>query len=157
MQKQSNIVFSPKHIVIPKNNLWLKRTILIFTFIFFDYIVTLNFCHVPLEEANLCARVFMESFGIQVGLTLFVLLANLPIYLTLSLDSNIIRLPSKFARIAELFVDFLFAWLVAGTHFSGGTSWFWCAPDLVRQVFGMFLYLVFAFLLVKPHKPCYCD
>jgi len=151
------IQFSLKYFFFPKNNHWLKRIFLVFVFIFFDYFVTLVFCHVPSEEANLYARAFMESFGIPLGLSLFVFVANMPIYMTLSLDSYFVRLPFKIALITESFVDIVFAWFVAGLHFSGGTSWFWCAPDLMRQALGMLLYVVMAFLVVKPHKPHYCD
>lgn len=80
------------------------------------------------------------------------MIANLPIYVTLSLDSYLVRLPPKMAIIAEVFVDLAFAWFVAGLHFSGGTSWFWYAPDLMRQSIGTFLYLTLAFTVVKPHK-----
>jgi len=97
----------------------------------------------------------MENFGVPLGLSLFVLVANLPIYITLNLDSHIIRLPFKTAIVTELLVDAMFAWFVAGLHFSAGASWFWHAPDLLRQTLGALLYLVTAFLLVKPHKSCY--
>jgi hypothetical protein len=148
---------NPKHFIIPKSNLWLRRIILVFTFILFDYFSTLCFCQKPFEEANLFVRTFMENLGIPLGLTLFVLLANLPIYLALSLDSHIVRLPRRLDRAIELGVDGLFAWFVAGTHFSGGASWFWYAPDFARQALGAFLYIAFALLLVKPHKPRYTN
>lgn len=157
MQKGLWLTLNPKHFIIPQNNLWLRRTILVFTFILFDYLSTLCFCQKPFEEANLFARSFMESLGIPLGLTLFVVLANLPIYLALSLDSHIVRLPRRFDRAIELGVDSLFAWFVAGTHFSGGASWFWYASDVTRQVLGAFLYIVLAFLLIKPHKPHYAN
>lgn len=94
----------------------------------------------------------MESFGVQLGLTLFVLLANMPIYVALSLDSHIVKIPTGIGKVVETFVDIVFAWFVAGLHFCGGASWFWPAPELARQAFGTVLYLVIAFLLVKPHK-----
>lgn len=155
MQSKLGAVFSLKHFFLPRNNHWMKRTILVFVFILFDYLSTLAFCHTPYEEANLYARTFMENFGIPLGLTLFVLVANLPIYMALSLDSHVIRIPARTAMIIEPFVDVIFAWFVAGLHFSGGASWFWHAPDVARQVFGTLLYLVMTFLLVKPHKPHY--
>jgi len=153
VEKRLGIPLSPKYFFFPKNNHWLKRIFLVFAFIFFDYFVTLIFCQAPYEEANLYARGFMESFGIPLGLTLFVCVANLPIYLTLSLDSYIVRFPFKIAMVTEIFVDAAFAWFVAGLHFSGATSWFWYAPDLTRQALGMLLYLVIAFLVIKPYKP----
>jgi len=148
-------MLSPKHFFLPKNNHWLTRNILVFAFVFFDYSSTLVFCHAPYEEANLFARAFMENFGIPLGLTLFVLIVNLPIYIALCLDSHVIKLPYKTSIAAESLVDFVFAWFVAGLHFSGGASCFWFAPDLTRQGFGALLYLVTVFLLVKPHRPRY--
>jgi len=99
----------------------------------------------------------MESFGIPLGLTLFVLIVNLPIYMALSLDSHVVRFPFKIDIVAETLVDAVFAWFVAGIHFSAGTSWFWYAPDLMRQSLGMLSYLSLAFLLIKPHKLHYND
>jgi len=142
-----------KHFLLPKNNQWLRRTVLVFAFTLFDYLSTLMFCRTPHEEANLYARAFMENFGIPFGLTLFVLIANVPIYLILSLDSHVIKLPPKIAMFVESFVDGMFSWFIAGLHFSGGTSWFWHSPDLMRQAFGAMLYLAIAFLFIKPHKP----
>ncbi len=150
-------VLSLKYFFFPRNNHWLKRIFLVFAFILFDYFSTFVFCQMPYQEANVYVRVFMESFGIQLGLTLFVLVANLPIYMTLSLDSHIVRLPFKIAVVTESFVDVIFAWFVAGLHFSGGTSWFWFAPELMRHTLGFVVYLVMAFLLVKPYKPHYGD
>ena len=140
-----------KYFCVPRNNHWLKRICLVFAFIIFDYSVTLIFCETPYQEANLYARSFMQSFGIPLGLTLFVLVANLPIYMTLSLDSHIVEFPHRISRVTETFVDVVFAWYVAGLHFSGGTSWFWFAPELLRQSLGMIIYLIIAFSLVKPH------
>lgn len=152
MERKLGLTFGLKCFLLPKNNHWLKRIFLVFAFVFFDYFVTLVFCQAPYEEANLFARGFMEFFGIPLGLTLFVLVANLPIYVTLSLDSHIVRFPFKIAVFAEVFVDVVFAWFVAGLHFSGGTSWFWFAPELMRQSLGTLFYLVFAFLIVKPYR-----
>jgi len=151
MQSRTDAVFDLKRFLLPKNNHWLRRAALVFAFIFFDYLSTLTFCRAPHEEANLYARVFMENFGIFSGLTLFVLIANMPIYMVLSLDSHIIKLPHKIAIVIEPLVDVLFAWFIAGLHFSGGTSWFWYSQDLLRQASGALLYLAAAFLFVKPH------
>jgi hypothetical protein len=155
MQSKLGTILSSKYLLLPRNSHWLKRTALVFAFILFDYLSTLVFCRAPHEEANLYARIFMENLGIPLGLTMFVLVINLPIYITLSLDSRVIRLPPRTAMVIEPFVDIMFAWFVAGMHFSGGASWFWHSPDLMRQVLGAFLYLVIAFLFVKPHKPRY--
>jgi hypothetical protein len=150
-----NLSISLKYFIFPKSNHWSRRIILIFAFILFDYLATMAFCKNPLEEANVYARTFMENFGIPAGLTLFVFLANLPIYITLSLDSHLVKFPMKIAIIVELFTDLIFAWFIAGMHFSGGTSWFWIATDFERQFLGMMLYLCAAFAFVKPHKQCY--
>lgn len=155
MQRRPHIAPSVKHFLVPKNNHWLKRTFLVFAFILFDYASTLAFCRAPYEEANLYARAFMDSFGIQHGLTLFVLVANLPIYVALCVDSHALRLPPRIAIVGEMGVDAAFAWFVAGLHFSGGSSWFWAVPDLPRQTFGAFLYLVMALVFVKPYRPRY--
>lgn len=155
MSRRLESVLTLKNLLVPKNNLWLRREAAVFAFVLFDYLSTLVFCHSPYEEANMLARVFMENLGITLGLTLFVLASNMPIYMTLSFDSHTIRLPSKIAFLFEVFVDASFAWFVAGVHFSGGSSWFWFAPDLMRQTLGAILYLVVAFSLVKPHKPRY--
>lgn len=155
MQNKLGTIFSPKHFFLPRKNHWLKRIALIFAFIMFDYLSTLVFCRSPSEEANVYVRIFMENFGIPLGLTLFVLVANLPIYVTLTLDSHIVTFPHRVAVIVETFVDSIFAWFVAGMHFSGGASWFWNAPELTRQIIGASLYLFAAFLLVKPHKHGY--
>ena len=157
MQSKLGTVLSLKYLLLPRNNHWLKRTAIVFAFILFDYLSTLVFCRFPYEEANVYAKTFMESFGMPLGLTLFVIVANLPIFMTLSLDSNIIMLPLRIAAFIEIFVDVVFAWFVTGLHFSGGASWFWNAPDLTRHLFGAFIYLVLAFLFVKPHKPRYSD
>jgi hypothetical protein len=155
MQKKLGLSLSLKHFIFPKNNHWLKRILMVFSFIFFDYFSTMIFCRVPSEEANVYARLFMESFGVQAGLTIFVLVANLPVYVTLTLDSHLVRFPQKMAVVAEVFTDFVFAWFIAGLHFNGGTSWFWQASSSIRQVLGAVLYLVGAFVFIKPYKPCY--
>jgi hypothetical protein len=157
MQSKLGTILSSKYLLLPRNSHWLRRTGLVFAFILFDYLSTLVFCRAPHEEANLYARICMENFGIPLGLTLFVLVINLPIYVTLSLDSHVIRLPSRTAMVIEPFIDVMFAWFVAGPHFSGGTSWFWHSPDLMRQVLGTSLYLATAFLFVKPHRPRHSD
>jgi hypothetical protein len=155
MQSELGTIISPKGLLVPRKNHWLRRSVLTFAFIVFDYLSTLIFCRSPLEEANLYARIFMENFGIPLGLTLFVLVVNLPIYVVLSLDSQVVRLPSRAAMVIEPFVDVVFAWFVAGVHFNGGASWFWHGPSLTWQVFGALMYLTIAFLFVKPHKPHY--
>lgn len=157
MQNKLGSSISLKSFLLPKNNHWLKRIVLILGFIAFDYLSTLLFCRAPYEEANPYARIFMENFGIPTGLTLFVFVINMPVYTLLSLNSHVVKLPQKIAASLETCVDFVFAWFIAGLHFNGGTSWFWQAPDDFRQALGAFLYIVLAFLVIKPHKPSYGD
>ncbi|MGQ9460125.1 MAG: hypothetical protein ACUVRA_02695 [Candidatus Bathyarchaeaceae archaeon] len=130
--------------LIPKNNRWLKRIFIVFSFILLDYFATLAFCTSPAEEANPHLRVFLESYGIVVGLTLFDFLINLPIYLILCFDSHLVSLPARFSKIVEPLVDLVLAWFLAGAHFSGATSWFWVVPDLTRQAVGFGIYLIIA-------------
>jgi len=131
----------------PKNNKWLKRISLIFGFVFFDYLATLAFCTTPAEEANLYVRMFMENYGIILGLTMFDLLVNFPIYLVLCFDSHFINLPPRLSKIVDSLIDVTLAWFLAGSHFNGATSWFWHAPDLTRQATGFGIYLVTAMSL----------
>jgi len=151
LQKEPGSAFNVTCFLLPKNNRWLKRTALTFAFVLFDYFSTLIFCHTPNEEANLFTRAFMENFGMPLGLTLFVLMMNLPIYVTLSLDSHIVKLPLKATVAVEFIVDLVFAWFIAGSHFNGGASWFWHETDLVRQISGAALYLIVTLPLLKPH------
>jgi len=141
-----------RDLAIPRNNAWMKRMILASAFIFFDYTSTLVFCRNFQEEANPLARLFMQNLGIFSGLTLFVVLINVPIYMTFSVDSHLVKLPSRLATPLGVLVDVAFAWWIGGAHFVGGSSWFWVAPDLVRQIMGATLYLGFAFVMIKPWR-----
>ena len=127
--------------LVPRGR-WFKRTCLLFAFILFDYSITATFCKTPLMEGNLFARRWMELYGIPLGLTIFVLLMNLPVYLTLCLDSAISRkLPVTILSKVEPMVDAVFAWFIAGVHFNGATSWFWYMPQGLRQLVGCGTYL----------------
>lgn len=130
--------------LVPKNNKWLERIFLLFGFIFFDYFATLIFCTIPAEEANPYVRMFIEKYGIVLGLTLFDFLINFPIYLILCFNSRVISLPQRLSKIVDPLIDVIFAWFLAGSHFSGATSWFWSAPDLMRQATGFAIYLIFS-------------
>ena len=147
MAIEANSLFVVARCLIPKNNFWLKRLSLLFAFIFLDYLVTLLLCTAPAEEGNLLARSFMEAYGIPLGLTVFDLIANLPIYLMLSLNSHLANLPPKLSRMVETSADFTFAWFIAGLHFNGATSWLWFAPDVLRQALGASIYLFVIFIL----------
>jgi hypothetical protein len=129
---------------VPKNSKWLKRICLVFGFILLDYFVTLAFCTNPAEEANPYLRAFLENYGIAAGLTMFDFLINLPIYLFLCFDSHLTILPIRLSKIVEPLIDSILAWFLAGAHFSGATSWFWIAPDLIRQIIGFGIYLIIA-------------
>jgi hypothetical protein len=94
----------------------------------------------------------MENLGMPLGLTLFVSMINLPIYVILSMDSHIVRLPLKTTVAAEFSVDLIFAWFIAGSHFNGGASWFWYETDLTRQISGAALYLIATLLLLQSHR-----
>jgi hypothetical protein len=140
-------LFTSIRYLIPKNNFWLKRISILFAFIFLDYLVTLFLCTAPADEGNLLARSFMEAYGILLGLTLFDLVANLPIYLMFSLNSHLVNLPPKLSRIVETSADFAFAWFIAGLHFNGAASWVWFAPDVLRQALGASIYLFIIFFM----------
>jgi len=146
MQPKPGLKSNLRYLLFPKNNQWRRRTALILAFILFDYLSTLILCHAPVQEANPYARALMETFGTPTGLTLFVLIVSLPIYAVLTLDSHMIKLPLRIAVHAETLVDIAFAWHIAGLHFSGGASWFWHAPDLLRQSVGAAIYLAMALL-----------
>ena len=142
MEPKANSAFATMRYLIPQNNFWMKRISVLFVFIFVDYFITLALCTKPLEEGNLFTRSFMEVYGIPLGLTLFCLIANFPVYIMLSLNSHLINLPPRLLRIAETSTDAVFAWFIAGLHFNGATSWIWFAPALLRQALGAFMYLL---------------
>ena len=135
-----NLLLLRKYLV-PKNNLWLKRASLLFGFTLLDYLATLIFITTPLQEGNLFVRAFMENHGILLGLTIFDILINLPIYLILCFNSHFISLPPKMSKIIDPITDVFLAWFVAGHHYNGATSWFWTAPDPIRQLTGFTIYL----------------
>ena len=144
---KTNSLFAAMRYLIPRNNFWTKRIAVLFAFVFMDYLVTLTLCTTPLAEGNLLARSFMEAYGIPLGLTLFDFIANFPLYLMFSLNSHLVNLPPKLSKIADVLVDAVFAWFIAGLHFNGAASWFWFAPDFLRQTLGAFLYFLVIFAL----------
>jgi hypothetical protein len=113
-----------------------------------DYSVTLLVCKSPVYEANPLARSFMEAYGSTLGLTLFVLAANIPIYVILSLDSHLVSRVPRLSKTVEVSADFAFAWFVAGVHFNGASSWLWYAPDVLRQTVGALIYLFISLFFV---------
>ena len=158
MTQEAKSIFAAMKYLIPRNNFWMKRIFVLFAFIFMDYLVTLILCTTPAEEGNLLARSFMETYGIPLGLTLFDFIANFPIYIMLCLNSHFINLSPKLSRVAETFVDIVFAWFIAGLHFNGATSWVWFAPDILRQTLGAALYFSIIFALrqkVNINKTCW--
>ena len=134
------LAFFGKYLV-PKNNVWLKRAGLLFGFIMLDYLVTLIFIKSPLDEGNILVRSFMQNYGIFLGLTIFDLLINLPIYLIICFNSHFVALPPKFSKFVDPTIDVFLAWFVAGYHYSGATSWFWTTPHLTRQITGFIVYV----------------
>jgi hypothetical protein len=132
--------------LVPKNNLWLKRACLLFGFILLDYLATLLFISTPIEEGNLLVRTFMENYGIFLGLTIFDILINLPIYLILCFNSHFGTLPPRVSKIIDPVIDVFLGWFVAGYHYSGATSWFWTTPYLMRQTTGFFIYVLIAII-----------
>jgi hypothetical protein len=139
-QRQRLLIF--RQYLVPKNNLWLKRAGLLFGFVLLDYLATLIFIKTPIEEGNLLVRAFMENYGILLGLTIFDLLINLPIYLIICFNSHFVTLSSRLSKIVDPVIDVFLAWFVAGYHYSGATSWFWTSPDLIRQTAGFSIYIL---------------
>jgi len=137
--------FGWRKFLVPRGR-WMKRACLLFSFILFDYLVTLALCKTPIMEGNPLARKCMELYGIPLGLTLFVSLINLPVYLTLCLDSVLSRnLPLRILSKVEPVVDMAFSWFIAGVHFNGAASWFWPIPHELRQLAGCAIYLTATF------------
>jgi hypothetical protein len=127
--------------LVPKNNIWLKRAGLLFGFILLDYLATLIFIKSPIDEGNLLVRAFMENYGILLGLTIFDLLINIPIYLIICFNSHFVTLPPRLAKITDPIIDAFLAWFVAGYHYSGATSWFWTSSHFTRQITGFSIYM----------------
>jgi len=152
-EKKLSRILNAARYLFPKNGRWLVRTSLLFAFIIIDYAATLVFCSNPVQEGNLLARQFMTIYGIFLGLTIYDFITNLPIYIVLCLVSYTVNLPSWLSKIVEPCVDIVFAWFVAGAHFNGATSWFWDAPEMLRQAVGLSLYLIFAIALFVKTKP----
>lgn len=144
MRTYRNRLLHLRRYLVPKNNVWLTRAFLLFGFILLDYLATLIFIKSPIDEGNLLVRMFMENYGIILGLTIFDVLINVPIYLIICFNSHFANLPSRFSKIADPIIELFLAWFVAGYHYSGATSWFWTAPDMIRQITGFSIYITFA-------------
>jgi len=125
------------------NGIWLRRTMILFCFIFLDYLVTIVFCKHPSAEGNIYARAFMQNYGIAAGLAIFDLLMAIPLYFILCVDS-LVNLPKSFSTALELLMDLGLGWLVAGAHFDGAMSWLWGAPGIVGQTIGLIIYELIA-------------
>ena len=139
--------------LVPRG-IWLRRTILIFSFIFLDFLVTAILCKTPYAEANPYARSFMLRYGIVEGLALFDLLMALPIYGILVIDWHLIRYTQQYAGKAEAIVDVALGWLIAGAHFNGALSWLWDADHIIRQTLGFAVYMTLAisFFYILPKR-----
>jgi hypothetical protein len=142
-------ILQAKKYLVPKNNIWLRRAGLLFGFILLDYIATLFFINIPLEEGNLLVRHFMETYGIFWGLTIFDILINIPVYLIICMNSHFVKLPPKISKIMDPIIDAFLAWFVAGYHFNGATSWFWTASGFTRQLTGFFIYFSIILLVFQ--------
>ena len=144
--------------LIPKG-IWLKRTLILLGFILFDLIVTAILCRSPSMEANPYARRFMEIYGIIPGLTIFNLIATIPIYAVLIFDSHMIEYTWHYRDKVEVIIDLSFGWLIAGSRFNGAMSWLWNTSHLTRQALGFITYLSLAipilYILPKHHRTCY--
>jgi hypothetical protein len=132
---------------------WFQKTLILSSFVLVDYIITLMFITHPNEEANVFARSFMDAFGVASGLTIFSLLANLPIFILLGLltfyPGHLSLATSPFAKLG---LDIPLAWFVAGTHFYGAMSWVVNGPGLLYQLTGATLYLDLIFILGLRHR-----
>ena len=129
---------------------WLKRTALIFGFIFLDFLVTITFCRTPYMEANPYARSFMLIYGIVSGLALYDFLLAIPIYAILVFDSYMIKYTQHYKTKTEFIIDVALGWLIAGAHFNGAMSWLWAAPHFIRQAIGFIIYMSIAILSFYP-------
>lgn len=129
-------------------NTWFQKMLLLSAFILLDYIITLLLISYPREEANVLARGFMEALGVPLGLTIFSLLINLPVFLILGLLAFHPKYPwFEGFSFATPGLDIGFAWFVAGTHFSGALSWIVGGPSILYQLTGAALYLDVLFIL----------
>ena len=126
--------------LIPKG-VWLKRTLILLGFNLLDLIVTAVLCRSPSMEANPYARSFMEIYGIIPGLTIFNLIATIPIYAVLIFDSYMIEYTRHYRDKVEVIIDLAFGWLIAGSRFNGAMSWLWNTSHLTRQALGFIIYL----------------
>jgi len=134
--------------LIPKDSFWTKRIMLLFAFVIFDYLATVAFCKNAVDEGNFLARMFMTNYGIALGLAVFDVLINVPVYVILCLDSHLIKLPKPWAKTTEVFIDFALAWFVAGPHFYGALSWMSAVPELLATFLGAVTYLMLVFPLI---------
>ncbi len=122
---------------------WILRFSILFGFVIFDLLSTRFFISGLAEEGNSYARALMQTFGISFGLVLFSMIIGSILAAILLLSKFIMaNLKGAIGLIIILALDLCFAWFVAGMHFVGGTSWFWLAPEIVREVMGAGLYLI---------------
>ena len=129
--------------LIPKNGFWVKRISVLSCFILLDYLVTVICCTMPAQEGNLLAGSFTEAHGISLGLTLFDAIADLPIYVTLCIDSHLIS-PRDRPRLSKfLLMPFLHGlsrgFISMAQPVGSGLL------RLVRQALGASLYLIIVF------------
>ena len=128
---------------------WRLRVLVVYVFIFQDYLMTGVFCRDIADEANWLLRTFMLTFNsVQVGLLVFGLSFYGPVYAVLCLLTNHdwtgLRSQSLFELLSErrrpLF-DVAFGLGVASRHFEGGMSWVLPLSNRLWLALGFITYL----------------
>ena len=122
---------------------WTARFFVLQSFVVFDLLVTWLSLSSLVEEGNIFARAFMGILGVPSGLVLFSGIVTLVLLLILWFCSHMFdNTCGMMKTVGIIALDFSLAWFVAGVHFVGGTSWFWFAPELLRQFIGAGIYFV---------------
>jgi hypothetical protein len=134
--------------LIPSRD-WRLRVLVVYVFIFQDYLMTGAFCRDIADEANWLLRTFMLAFNnIPVGLLVFGISFYGPVYAVLCLLTNHdwtgLRGQSLFELLSErrrpLF-DVAFGLGVASRHFEGGMSWVLPLSNRLWLALGFITYL----------------
>lgn len=138
-------------------NIWIFRSLTLNSFILFDLLTTMTSISHSSEEGNALARTSIVMFGIYPGLALFGLFVTGLLISILCFCKLLLNGRSGKAFLTySFFMDICFGWFVAGTHFVGGTSWFWLAPDLLRHCLGAgFYFLLLSLFLLKTSRKSY--
>lgn len=113
------------------------------------YITSIN------EESNAIARSLMQDFGVTVGLAIMCLVLGLLLGVLVGFCRFVFAKKTNGLTWLTIFVvDGFLAWFIAGSHFAGGTSWFWLVPEISRHLLGAGIYfvLLYASFLLPEHK-----